>query len=68
MVLLMLKSQYEKTKEKSIARKRMWIKSWIARRNEQGYFRNLFLELQLEDPEKYRRYIYYIYIDRSTKY
>lgn len=33
-----------------------WVKSWVARRQEQGMHHNLFVELYLEDPYKFRRY------------
>ncbi|KAK3916294.1 Inclusion body clearance protein iml2, partial [Frankliniella fusca] len=35
--------------------RKVWIKHWIARRRMQGAHHNLFMELQLEDPMKYRR-------------
>ncbi|XP_011858800.1 PREDICTED: uncharacterized protein LOC105556330, partial [Vollenhovia emeryi] len=54
LMFLVLKSQYEK-ENKILPEKRMWIKSWKTRRKQQGCFHNLFMELQLEDPEKYRR-------------
>ncbi|XP_025161539.1 uncharacterized protein LOC112590091 [Harpegnathos saltator] len=32
-----------------------WVKSWVARRQAQGMHHNLFVELCLEDPYKFRR-------------
>lgn len=52
LMFVILKLHYEKQK---ISQKRLWIKPWRARRQQQGCFRNLFTELQLEDPDKYRR-------------
>lgn len=37
-------------------KKRLWVKPWIMRRQEQGIHHNLFIELSLEDPNKFRRY------------
>jgi len=54
LMFLILRSHYEKH-IKEFSQKRIWIKPWKARRKEKGCFRNLFMELQLEDPEKYRR-------------
>ncbi|KAK3926080.1 Protein ALP1-like [Frankliniella fusca] len=34
----------------------VWVKHWVARRKKQGLHHNLFLELMLEDPQKYRRF------------
>ncbi|XP_012532152.1 uncharacterized protein LOC105834307 isoform X2 [Monomorium pharaonis] len=39
----------------NVPQRRMWVKPWVARRREQGCHHNLFLELQLEDPNKFRR-------------
>ncbi|XP_018406265.1 PREDICTED: uncharacterized protein LOC108771284, partial [Cyphomyrmex costatus] len=35
--------------------KRIWMHRWIARRKEKGLHHNLFLELSLEDPNRFRR-------------
>jgi len=43
-------------KDKNI-NKRMWIHRWIAKRREKGLYHNLFLELSLEDPNRYRRFV-----------
>lgn len=34
-----------------------WVKPWIGRRRQQGVHHNLFTELQLEDSDKFRRYV-----------
>ncbi|KAK3929685.1 Cytochrome P450 11B1, mitochondrial [Frankliniella fusca] len=39
----------------SLPDRKVWVKPWVARRKAQGFHHNLFLELQLEDPNKYRR-------------
>jgi len=41
--------------EASKNRRSIWVKKWVARRKRLGVHHNLFLELQLEDPLKYRR-------------
>jgi len=41
--------------ECSLKERSVWVKPWVARRRQQGFHHNLFLELQLEDPHKYRR-------------
>ncbi|KAM0727896.1 hypothetical protein ACS0PU_005365 [Formica fusca] len=35
--------------------RKIWVKPWVARRKAKGCHHNLFLELQLEDPDKFRR-------------
>jgi len=37
--------------------RRIWVRKWVARRKEKGLHNNLFLELILEDPDRYRRFI-----------
>ncbi|XP_034246598.1 protein ANTAGONIST OF LIKE HETEROCHROMATIN PROTEIN 1-like [Thrips palmi] len=39
----------------SRADREFWVKNWVARRTEKGFHHNLFMELQLEDPNKFRR-------------
>lgn len=39
----------------SLPDRKIWIRHYVARRKKQGCHHNLFLELQLEDPEKFRR-------------
>ncbi|XP_077277014.1 uncharacterized protein LOC143905464 isoform X2 [Temnothorax americanus] len=46
--------RHEKERQ-AFRKKRIWVKPWVARKTQKGCFRNIFLELQLEDPEKYRR-------------
>ncbi|XP_024870234.1 protein ANTAGONIST OF LIKE HETEROCHROMATIN PROTEIN 1-like [Temnothorax curvispinosus] len=41
--------------ESNLRRRTTWVKPWVARRKDQGCHHNLFLELQLEDPDKFRR-------------
>jgi len=36
--------------------KRIWVHRWIAKRKEKGVHHNLFMELSLEDPNRFRRY------------
>ncbi|KAK3908909.1 Protein ALP1-like [Frankliniella fusca] len=43
--------------DKQTPNRRVWIKHWVARRKALGLHHNLFLELQLEDPDKYRRQV-----------
>ncbi|XP_036143374.1 protein ALP1-like [Monomorium pharaonis] len=33
----------------------IWVKPWVARRKDHGHHHNLFLELSLKDPNKFRR-------------
>jgi len=37
--------------------KRIWVHRWIAKRKEKKVHHNLFMELSLEDPNRFRRYI-----------
>lgn len=37
-----------------IINRSIWIHHWIGRRELQGAHKNLFLELRMEDPERYR--------------
>lgn len=50
--LLLALIEEEEIKENN---RRWWIKPWIRRRQEQGFHHNLFTELMLEDPQKFRR-------------
>lgn len=50
-LLLMMEEVQQDKKQRN-----MWIKSWIERRQKQGMHYNLFVELNLEDPNKFRRY------------
>ncbi|XP_026831387.1 uncharacterized protein LOC113563656 [Ooceraea biroi] len=49
-MFVILKHYYE-----TLPRRKIWIKPWVARRKEKGCHHNLFLELQLKDPNKFRR-------------
>ncbi|KAE8739193.1 hypothetical protein FOCC_FOCC015316 [Frankliniella occidentalis] len=39
----------------NLPQRNIWVHHWVARRKKQGCHHNLFLELQLEDPERFRR-------------
>lgn len=36
-------------------KRKMWVSKWITGRKEKGLHHNLFLELALEDPNRFRR-------------
>ncbi|KAJ8685504.1 hypothetical protein QAD02_021297 [Eretmocerus hayati] len=50
LLLLMMADYYSNLPSREI-----WVREWVARRKQQGFHHNLFMELQLEDPNKYRR-------------
>lgn len=37
--------------------RKMWVSNWVMRRKEKGLHHNLFLELALEDPNRFRRFV-----------
>ena len=38
-------------------KRRIWVKTWLSRRDEKGVYNNLLQEMRLEDSESYRRYL-----------
>ncbi|KAE8745948.1 hypothetical protein FOCC_FOCC007309 [Frankliniella occidentalis] len=40
---------------KSLSNREIWMHHWVARRRDKGFHHNLFRELMLEDPNRFRR-------------
>ena len=38
-------------------KRKMWVKSWLLRRDEKSAYQNILQELRLEDAEHFRRYL-----------
>ena len=38
-------------------KRKMWVKSWLLRRDEKSAYQNILQELRLEDAENFRRYL-----------
>lgn len=43
-------------------KRRIWVSQWIQKRKEKGLHHNLFLELLLEDPNRFRRFDIFLLI------
>ena len=51
-MVLALALRKRKRKERSV-----WVRNWLARREEKGVYNNLIQEMRLEDSESFRRYL-----------
>ncbi|XP_052124334.1 uncharacterized protein LOC113216352 [Frankliniella occidentalis] len=49
-LFLLIIAQY-----KSLSNREIWMHHWVARRRDKGFHHNLFRELMLEDPNRFRR-------------
>lgn len=51
---------FEQVKRRRVKRKprrKIWVREWIAKRNEQGAYNQLMLELRKGDPEYYKNFL-----------
>ena len=45
----------ERRRRRLLRNPRLWVRDWIRRRPQQGYYHNLFRELEIEDPKAFKR-------------
>ena len=44
-------------KKKNRKHRRMWVETWLQRREEKSAYKNILQELRLEDAEHFRKYL-----------
>ena len=57
LILLLMIQRRRRRRQQPIREKRLWVRSWIARRQHHGVFHRLLTELRLEDELNYRSYL-----------